>query len=277
MNDTAEGLLSGAADKTIGLIIPDSSNPFYARLRDRIVYLTRDFDFVLKSYCADRSPEKERILVKSLCDTGARGLLLCTSSTDDVEQVLENVSFPITLIDRVSGEFDYVTSDHYRGGEILAGYAMECGVRSVALLESDTENNCTRSRREGFLNKIRNNIPLAWRKHVNPEEEIFLGAPMNETDLIMCSNDRLAIRAISELSQCGLSVPDDVSILGFDDIPESSTVCPRLTTIKQDVDEIALGAVETLLRRLENPQAVKRSLIFEVEIVVRNSVKKILH
>lgn len=260
----------------VGLIIPDSDNGFYTQLAARIEHEFSKRAISVQVFDSSRSLEKERAHIDELKRMNASGLLLCTAGSDEIE-LSHNDVFPVTLVDRVVGDFDCVSSDHYRGGEILATYAVDCGVRSIALLESDTDNNCTRSRREGLLDSLSDDITVDWRKQVAPGEMIFAAREMTKTDLIVCTNDRLAIRAMNELSKIGLNVPEDISVVGFDNIPECSLVSPKLTTIKQNVDEIAAGAVDTLLRRIKQPNAVKRSYVYEVEIVVRESVKRSVH
>ena len=90
---------------------------------------------------------------------------------------------------------------------------------------------------------------------------------------VFCHNDRMAIGALSALREAGLRIPEDVSVVGYDDCPEAEFADPPLTTIRQNTVEMGAAAAELLIRQVENPGAPAEQVLVHTELVVRASVK----
>ena len=185
---------------------------------------------------------------------------------------------PVVLIDRPLPGYDVVHSDYRKGGALLADYAIKLGHKKVGLLSGPQSMASARQRREGFVNAAGNKIKVVWDEEVPFSLELSSKARKairsGKVSLIFAADDVIAIGAISEINEMGLRVPEDVSVLGFDNIPWSTVVRPKLTTINQHMPAIGAEAVNLLFERISNPDKPTRAVVLDVDLTIRDSAIK---
>ena len=142
----------------------------------------------------------------------------------------------------------------------------------------------TRTRTEGFLEEIKKNELTTrdeWIIYTSYNEEggyRAMSRLLKSGDLptaIFCHSDMIAIGAIKAINDAGYSVPDDISVIGFDDVEISTYINPGLTTVRQDSYSMGNQAANLLKTMMENPDAGAEPIVLPVELVIRESCKKI--
>ena len=131
-------------------------------------------------------------------------------------------------------------------------------------------------RRDGFLARLPGAGKIVWEAFTEPDEtithEIRLMLSRRDMSIVVCSNDLIAIGVLKVLRQLGRRVPDDLSVVGFDDVPWAEIVTPALTTVRQPYTGLGAGAVDLLIKRIANPNRRYRRLKLAMSIVERESV-----
>ncbi len=243
-NRAAQAMRTGRT-RAIGLVLPDLTNPFFPELAQAVENTAR-------------SPVGPRLPAH-----------------------LKTLARPVVLIDRPRPGFAVVHSNYVMGGGLLAKYALRMGHTRVGLLSGPQNLESARQRRDGFVNAFPPG-GIAWEVNVGFDGLLTLDARdalirRRNATLIVAGNDLIAISAIRFLAEQGVSVPDEVSITGFDNISWADVVRPRLTTIAQPVGAIGAKAVELMQERMSGAKIATRRTIFDVALVERDSVKHLGH
>ena len=186
----------------------------------------------------------------------------------------------MVLIDRPRPGYAVVHSNYRMGGRLLAQYALRMGHTRVGLLSGPQNIESAHQRREGFVKAFPRSIDIVWEVCVGFDgvltpEALAALEHRGRATLIVAGNDLIAISAIRRLAEQGVSVPEEVSVTGFDNIRWTDIVTPRLTTIAQPVGAIGAKAVELMQERMSGEKIASRRTIFDVELIERDSVRKL--
>jgi LacI family transcriptional regulator len=280
-NRSAQAMRTGYS-QSIGLLLPDLTNPFFPELAQKIENAARQRKFSVLLVDCQGKKETEAEAFELLKQQGVDGVIWCPAS-DDVPASLKSLKCPTVIIDRPIAGFDAVHSDYTEGGKILAEYALSLGHKKVGLLSGPSEIEGARRRREGFINTAAaqpDKIEIVWDVEVPFSTDLNQNAisqlKQNTASLIVAADDLIAVGAISALNELGLKVPEDVSVTGFDNIPWTTVVTPKLTTVNQPIAEMGLQAVELLIGKISNPEQDIRTVVLDVNLVERASVKSMI-
>jgi LacI family transcriptional regulator len=251
---------------TIGLIVPDNANPFFADFA-RVVEdagFAEGYSVILCN--SDRSETKEERYIDVLLSKRVDGLIFI-SSTDrlDLLQHVRDAGVPVVVVDRDPGDLSVsqVLVSNEQGGYLAGQYLASLGHRRIGCIGGSSRSNPSWGRVTGFARALAEaGIDLAPEAIVQGDFRYASGeAAMRELldrDLgltaVFAANDLMAIGALITLRRAGLHVPDDVSLIGFDNILQGATMIPALTTIEQPVNELGQASVRLLL-----DQILKRS------------------
>ena len=213
------------------------------------------------------------------------GLILCNQLKDMMIEVSSQFSKPVVTID-ASFEYEYdklvqIFIDDFNGGYIMGQYFLSLGHKNAAMID-DSDLEINRYRWRGFRQAyMESGIVLTEDCHyiidIN-KEKIRDGLnrilpEIKKHSAVFCVSDNYALQLINHLYQNGMRVPDDISVAGYDDIPYSSYSNPELTTIRQNVEEKAVTAVNSMMRMLSG-KTVKHNVKLPVELVVRKSCRE---
>lgn len=273
-NRSARALRTGHS-QTLGLILPDLTNPFFPELAQAVEHAARakGFAIILIDSRGDVDVEEQGLVI--LTEYGVDGAVWCPVSN----QVPFRPSFPIVVVDRPIDGFDLVRGDSRRGGALVAEYGIRLGHQQVGLLSGPPLLESARLRREGFLEGARNHLEVAWEVEAafsrNLNKEAVTALQKNEASLIVAANDAIAIGALNVLHTTGRQVPNEVSLIGFDNIPWAELVYPPLSTVKQPFTQIGSKAVSLLHRRMLDSSSSLQQLVLDVQLVERGSVRTI--
>ena len=277
-NRAAQAMRTGRT-RAIGLVLPDLTNPFFPELAQAVENTARSRGLLVCLVDSQSRPEGEADGFALLMQHAVDGIIWCPLGPRLPAQ-LRNLARPVVLIDRPRPGYAVVHSNYRMGGRLLAQYALRMGHTRVGLLSGPQHIESARQRRDGFVTAFPRSIDIAWEVCVGFDGVLTAAAraalrQRRKATLIVAGNDLIAISAIRRLAEQGVSVPEEVSVTGFDNIRWTDLVTPRLTTIAQPVSAIGAKAVELMQERLSGEKIDSRRTIFDVELIERDSVRQL--
>ena len=258
---------------TLGLIVPDLTNPFFPELIESLEKEARRQGYATLLISSNRDAVVEKWGFELFSQHGVDGVIWCPH---DPHFQPDDLPFPVMVIDRPLKAFDSVSADHYAGGKRQAQYALEQGHTHIGVLKGPQTFINARRRYEGLIAGLGKVAPV-WQFEVpfsfslKLPREVTDALQGSEATLIVAANDVVAIAALQTLRELGKRVPEDVSLIGFDDTSWATLIYPALTTIRQPVADLAVCAVKTLLARIHAPKREVEHITQPVDLVIRQS------
>lgn len=284
-DEIARSLVLKKTINFIGLIIPDITNPFFSEvaLGVEAEAKKRNCNVILCNTNYDEAEEKKYINI--LIRNRALGLLLATPSINDknIKQLLE-MNYPFVLITRkVKGlKTNIVTIDHFKSSKMVIDYLVKKGHVKIAHFSGNEEVYGIIRRLEGYKAALKNNNLKINSKFIFKnaisieggykcaEELIKMG---ERPTAIFATDDLVAIGAMEYFLANGYKIPEDFSIIGYDNIKMTALKSINLTTVNQPKFDLGAESVEILFRQIENSPDFKPTICFlESKIVERGSV-----
>jgi LacI family transcriptional regulator len=268
---------------TLGLILPDSANPYFAEVGREIESLTFQNGYSLILCNAEDNGHKESIYTDVLSKKQVDGMIFVATGTEsDSVRTLLKQRLPLVLVDRqLDGiEADTVLTDNYCGGILAAKHLAGAGHARFGCITGPSYLTPSAERVTGFLETLTGfGIPT---QHItlqsgnfHPDSGYQAGFQLMRAEqrptAIFCCNDMMAIGLYRAIAELGLRIPDDVAVIGFDDIDLSQYLTPPLTTIKQPKHQIGEAAVGMLLERIKDRNLPARRVMLKTQLVVRKS------
>ncbi len=278
--------LMGKKTCTIGFILPDLANPFFSELARYIEDMASSYNYNVVICSTDYITEKEEMYVSLLLQKNVDGFILA-SGFENFESIkkIQEMEIPIVLVARnAPGKaLNLVSINDYDAGFSAASYLIERGHQQIAIIARDIWSN--RERYRGYADAMRANGLTPMNEHYyakessiqdgfNSLQQIMRDFPTKPTAIFAC-NDLMATGAIKACKTFNLSVPEDVSIIGFDNSIFAQIVEPALTTVAQPQREIASEAVQLLMNAI-NGDASHQTITLKTEIIERETVKNII-
>ncbi len=284
-NLLARGIAT-AKTKTIGVIIPDITNPFFPALIKSIedYFSKKNYTVILCN--TDSNSEKEMQSISTCIAKRVDGVLLA-SSVDEPSQMhslLKKYNLPCVLIDRGVQGFDAdarVFVDNEYSVFLATSQLIKSGNRQIAFISGPAAISTSRERINGYLEALKQfNIPF-------DENLLYYGDYTMESGYravecliqkqpfpaLIAANDVMAIGAIKKLKQLKLRIPEDVEIIGYDNIQISELVEPTLSTVEQPVYAVGQTASEILLSIINGVTIKERSIRMEAHLILRESTR----
>ncbi|MBI9033078.1 MAG: LacI family DNA-binding transcriptional regulator [Bacteroidales bacterium] len=284
-NQVARGLRMGITN-TIGLLVADISNPFYARIA-RIIEHHADIEGYSLIVCSsDEDEERELKLIRMLTNRQVDGIIMASTLQDPatIEQLI-NQKFPIVLFDRYFKNLDcnYVGVDNTDAALQAVSLLIRKGHRNIGFLTLTPDYiSSLQDRKQGYTMALENAgisqqekliLELDYRdvkkKHYNQIKEFII--KNNEISAIFTTNNSLAVGCIDAIKELGLQIPEDISLITFDDVELFKYISPALSSIAQPVEDIGKTAVSILLNQLKSGEAqcIKQEL--QANLIIRES------
>ncbi len=275
--------LKRSRTKTIALILTDLSGPYYSELIRSVqeVALTNGYDLIACSSIGGRDSTAVKFLREKRAD-GA--IILAPNIRDEVLIETSGPQFPIVVMDRplCSEYLVNVLVDGEQGGYTATRYLLENGHRHVAYISGSSDSYDNHLRYQGYLRALAEaglEEQSKWRLSGNFVREGGYNATKmmimqgSLPSAVFYGNDEMAIGGLKAFEESGISVPDDVSVIGYDDIQLAEYVNPPLTTIKQPKSEAGSLAAHLLFQILGG-ESVKQSYMLTTEMMERASAGK---
>jgi LacI family transcriptional regulator len=272
--------LNKSGSDSVGVIVPEHSEGYFTVVMEGIERYLMQKHFVYLTACHYYKPNLVKEYSDLLMNRGAEGLLLLNTDADF------DTPLPVVTIS-AHKEKEGVTNvviDHNLAARMAIGHLYELGHRKIAFMKGHRHVIDTEFRWEAMMQIAREfgvqpiperTVQLStnsWSPQLGYEPTKRLTDATRDFTALVCFNDTAAIGAIRALHEIGLSVPRDVSVIGFDDIVGAEYHVPSLTTIRQPLKHMGQMAADILLDRIANPSAeYAPSIMVEPELIIRES------
>jgi LacI family transcriptional regulator len=264
---------------SVGLVLPNISNPFYAEVARAIEHALWEQGFQTLLCDSSQDPDRERAHLEALEDRRVDGVLIIRTGERPLRPPSQ-ASIATVYVDRGVVGRHSVSTDNRLGGALAARHLADLGHVRIGILAGESRVGNVRHRLRGFLGELsRRGVAVRDEHVVTGPQAIALGYAAAELvareprpTAIFCTNDVVAIGAWRRLLELGLRIPQDVSLVGFDDIEMSGVLVPPLTTVRQD--KVALGreAAKLLLALLAGKPPPEAGVVkIAPELVIRGS------
>lgn len=270
----------------LAAVIPVLSNFFYMEVIRGMQDAVVDSDFDLLVYAAPSPQEVDNQLERAVQRGRADGLLLLsTPLTAGNIKRLRSVKQPIVLVDARHPDFDSVAVDNIKGGYMAGRHFLDCGYERPGYITVDPEPPPAAQRREGFERALleaghaldprrlaaSDRKPYGFVEEAGYESMKMLLARDTGLDAVFVASDIQALGALAALREAGLQSPDDIAIIGFDDINVSKYV--GLTTLQQPMYDMGRLAVEKVLMRMQRPERPTSHTVFSPRLIARMTTR----
>ncbi|RDY61128.1 LacI family DNA-binding transcriptional regulator [Flagellimonas nanhaiensis] len=283
-NQLARGLSRGKSE-TIGLIIPNISDVFYARIAGFIERQAKGLGYTVIFSSSYEDPQKEGELIKSMLDRQVDGLIVASTQKNQSEiDALKNINFPFVLIDRhyPDRETDYVIVDNFEGTKKATEHLIDQGRNKIGFVTLKPGLEVMQQRLVGYQDALINAGIKPDKNHVsevsreNFMEEMGLEIKKlvessSSVDAIVFSTHYLAAAGLRELKRLNVEVPKEVAVVSFDELNAFDLTDPPITSITQPASEIGRQAVDILMDKMEGKTNGSIERILETKLTIRKS------
>lgn len=285
-NRLARGLVTGKFN-FVGLIVGDVRNPFYSEVAHIAEDILNEQGYMVVLCNSDYNIEKEKNYLNMMEDFGFAGVIMTSAAENsELATMLKNMDCPVVLINRYLRNFNsnVVTIDNHLGGYLAVNHLLSLGHRNIAMLAGPEDSSSSRERLEGWKEAFAEyNLPWPGVCYSDLHSKFgydfglsLLKMPKNKRPTAVCAvNDAMALGVMQAFTENGLSIPEDLSVIGFDDISPIVQSKIGLTTIRQPQEEMGKVAANMLLDRIKGIESSSKRVIFEPELIVRDSTAAI--
>jgi LacI family transcriptional regulator len=267
--------------RAVGVVVSDLRNSFYAELAAGIANRARAHGYVMMLVDNEGLVEDELSAAKVFVATRAAGVIV-TPLSEAVPRYLLSQHIPVVEVDRqfAAGACDGVIIDNASVARRMTDHLVALGHRKIALLIDETEWTTGGERFAGYSAALREAglpvepdllVPAGWDSEAARKTAINLLARRDHPTAVFAANNLLAEGVWRAASDLGLRVPDDLSIVSFDDARWMSMVTPGISAIAQDAVALGEAAMDRLLARIEDPDGPPRTVVLEAQIRPRGS------
>ncbi len=282
---------AGRSSKLIGVVVPQTEgggrlmfqNQFYAEILGSIELCARQAGYHVLISATDANDGYLTLAAERNLD----GIIVIGMYPDEFYQQMKRSRIPIVLIDSYCNDHYYhnVRIDDAYGSYLATKYVLERGHRDIAFFCGRIKDNGVMKKRLAGYRDALGEYSVEFRDALVFEGDIdykdgiesanrLMDTQVNATAVVAAA-DILAIGAAKAFYERGVRVPDDISLMGFDDLEISQYLTPGLTTVRQQISLKGEKAVELLIRSINEPELTKQELILPVSLVERESVKRI--
>ena len=280
-NELARALFKKSS-KIIGVIVPNIDNPFFSEAARAIEdeAFKRGYKMIVCN--SNNDPERELNNIEMLVQMKADGLILMTNG-EETGKNIEQCEIPVVVMDRKLSSGDNmvcIESDHYKGGCLATEHLIKCGCKKILSFKGPEKYSSGKERFRGYIDTCKKfnrealfvDCDYSYTDGLRAAQEVLDQYP--DLDGIVACNDMSAMAAYKILSKAGIRIPEDVQLVGFDDISFSKRFTPELTTIHQPIKEMGCKAVQMILQSEEELKK-EQHIVLDVSLIERETTLKI--
>ena len=288
-NESARQLRLGSS-RTVAYIMLDTANPFFTDVARGIEDAATSADLLLFSCNSDNLASRERSYLDRLEQQRVQGVLI--TPVDPASELLDELprrGIRVVIVDRIRDAQTHcsVSVDDILGGELAASHLLELGHERIAFVGSSDSIGQVRDRQAGALRAIKANggqesqLTCIETQALTVADgrsggERLAGLPTrSRSTAAMCANDLVALGLLQQCVRLGIRVPEDLAIVGYDDIEFAGAAAVPLTSVRQPRHRLGRVAAELLLDEVTNPDHKHRQVKFTPELVVRASTHRL--
>lgn len=291
-------MLAGVKNRIIGLFIIDMAersggiknritrSPYYLEFTSSVIEHASEKGYKVLVHIIHNSKGYKEIKECFYNKTISGGIFIGENNNDEVIKKIINAGYKVALIDQdVREDDDYskciiVNADNFKGAYTATKYLIDCNHRKIAHITGDIEKFSAIERIKGYKKALEDaNIPIKDNFIVKSkflEESGYESAKEllsndDKPTAIFASNDKIAIGAIKAIQEAGLRVPEDICIIGFDDIEECKYINTPLTTIKMDLEKMAEVSTDAIITSIEGEENVYTDYTIGVDLIERKT------
>jgi LacI family transcriptional regulator len=280
-NQSAANLRLGKSN-TIGLLIPTIRNPFFGTLASHLNKELRKIEYMAIFNESDEDEQIEKKALKKLISRRIAGLLIAPCSENYKEiKMYHDRGLPIVCVDRYfeNQDIPYVATDNFYGGFEATKHLIENGHKNIACIQGNQASTPNKKRVEGYMKAMSeagiNDYYIEGNAFDEEngylETKILLQSKKNLSAIFTLSNT-IAIGSIRALNEEGLKIPEDISIITFDDSPFLELLSTPISCVAQPLKEISLTAIKFLLAKLKNEEIPNPQILLKPKLLIRDSV-----
>lgn len=284
----ARGLASNRT-YTLGLVAADFSDFWFSQVVTGAEKEAHEHGYFFMLGSASCTPEDEPKFLRLLTERHVEGILFVRATCADESEPLTRLKesgIPVVTTGQYLPEsgLTMVDVDNVGGGRKATEYLLSLGHKRIAMLTGPSSWNSARDRTKGYMQTLQAHgiapnpklvLETSWLHkdgYLGMKALLKKKAPFTA---VFAQNDRIAKGAISALHEARLRVPEDISVIGYDDTPEAEFSDPPLTTIRQPMEEIGRAATHLLIQMVEDRETTPNQILFDTELIVRSSCARL--
>ncbi|MCL6585482.1 MAG: LacI family transcriptional regulator [Anoxybacillus sp.] len=279
--------LTGKRTRTIGLIIPDVANPFFAEIARKVEDRGRELGFNLLMCNTDNNAETEEMYLSLLKQKSVDGIIIGTTTKNyTVLNELLQAQFPIAFIAQDIPELaiNVVKVDDFLGGYQAVSHLVSLGHKKIAIMLGNLNRTSDKDRLHAYQQVLKES-DLEYDENLIVYTDYsmedgkraareLLTSSQRPTAIFACF-DSLAVGIYQAAKELGVSIPEDLSVVGFDNTILSTIVDPPLTTVAQPIDEMGRQVVDLIIKEIDGEKHIKQRIVLPPELVIRQSTKRL--
>ena len=269
--------------RTLGVIIADNNNPFYAEVLSGIEAEAKTNNYHIILTNTRRNYQEEENAIDLLLAKQVDGLLIAPvqEKNEDIYKLIDSkIPFVVVGRDYEDLSIDAVYSDELKGGYIATEYLIRKGFKNISYIGGYTYKSPARRRLEGYK-KALTDYGIAIKENLIKIGDIDIKDGYNQTkdmfdqginfQAIFAYNDMMAFGAVKAIKERGLEIPGDIGVVGYDNILFSSLVSPPLTTVNLKKDELGRESVRLLLSKINGYRKKNKKIVLDVDLLIRGT------
>jgi LacI family transcriptional regulator len=275
--------------RIIGMVIPQTAkvifndhSHYFPTLMQGVAQATNDHDYGMLLWLAQSGVDQEKFYQRIIQNRLMDGLVIASTTASEVlVSHLVQTEIPFVVVERpkqFEDHISYITVDNFHAAQVAIEHLIHLGRRCIATITGALDNPDATDRLLGYKQALEaHGLPVqpeliaegtfTWQAGYDGMKQLLPYKP----DAVFAGSDMVAVGALQALREAGLRVPEDVAIVGFDDLPTALDTRPQLTTIRQPIYDKGIRAAEILLDLIEGRITEPQHVLLETELVVRDS------
>ena len=277
-NEIARSLTKQKSN-TIGVIVPHISHPYFAKLISNLENEAAKKDYKIILCNSKEKAEKEKQYLDMCKSNRVAGIIICSGNVESNK--INTGGIPVVLLEKNFEEGKLgIQCDNYQGGKLATEHLIECGCKKILHLSGVIDEEMPADNREkAFIDVCsKNEIEYLIKKYdIDTYNQMnyydYIKAALNEiegVDGIFASSDLIAAQVIQVCNEIKIRIPEDIKLVGFDDVDISQLTTPRITTVHQPIKEMARLSIELIDAKYNNIE-VNEKTILPIKLIIRES------
>jgi len=273
----------------LGLIIPDIQNPFFADIARGVEDVAYKNNYGLLFGLSNENRKRQKMALETLISESVDGVIVppVKGSNPDIQELL-NLKIPVVVVDRRLDDavVDTITCDNVHGAYLATKHLLELGHTRIGFIGGIPELATSKERLNGYKKahneygvRVETNLILegdSTQKSGTDLTERLLSMQSPPT-AIFAANNLMTLGVLIAIHQTKKSIPDEISLIGYDDVPWAQAMHPKLTVVRQPSYQQGVNAAEMILQRIKNPERAESLTLLNPKLIVRESTQKPYH
>jgi len=280
-NALARAMISGRS-RLIALLVAYLDNQFYPIVIERLTRSLQERDYQVLLFMTD--PGRQDEIVLKMLQYQVEGIVMASATlSSSLADECAGLGVPVVLFNRSvpSSPASSVISDNVEGGRLLAQLLAAAGHERIAFIAGTEDTSTSMEREAGFVSGLAESGRSVWRRAVGDYTFDTAARAVREIcadgklpDAIFVANDHMAFSVIDVIrGELGLRVPEDISVVGYDDVPQAGWGGYALTTVRQAAGPMVAETIDILMHQIEKREVSKRDVVVPAELIVRKSAR----